>query len=131
MPDCYPVATPIEPGLVIDDLHDLSIDKRQYQSVTGSLQWLASHTRPEIARVPTLLAHFNTVPTQKTLSTQRRVLRYLKGSKQLGIVFRPGSGMLPPPVLYTDADWGGPLTPGRRSCSGYVMLLAGGPVSWR
>ncbi|KOS39226.1 hypothetical protein ACN38_g9947 [Penicillium nordicum] len=131
MPDCYPVATPIEPGLVIDDLHDLSIDKRQYQSVTGSLQWLASHTRPEIARVPTLLAHFNTVPTQKTLSTQRRVLRYLKGSKQLGIVFRPGSGMLPPPVLYTDADRGGPLTPGRRSCSGYVMLLAGGPVSWR
>ncbi|KAJ5459498.1 uncharacterized protein N7458_001050 [Penicillium daleae] len=56
MSDCYPVSTQIEPGLVTDDLYDPSIDKRQYQSVTGSLQWLASYTRPEIARVATLLA---------------------------------------------------------------------------
>jgi Reverse transcriptase (RNA-dependent DNA polymerase) len=131
MSHCNPVSTPIEPGLVIDDPLDPRINTREYQRVTGSLQWLATHTRPDIARIATLLAQFNTRPTPKTVSAQKRVLQYLKGSQELGILFKQGSGALPRPIAYTDSDWGGALTPGRRSCSGYVVLLAGGPISWR
>jgi hypothetical protein len=131
MSDCNPVSTPIEPGLIIDDLPDPAIDLHQYQHVTGSLQWLASHTRPDIARAATLLAQFNTKPTPTTVSAYKRVLAYLKGTRDVGINFKLGADTLPRPVAYTDADWGGPLTPGRRSCSGHVVLLAGGPISWR
>jgi hypothetical protein len=78
-----------------------------------------------------LLAQFNTKPTPTTVSAYKRVLAYLKGTRDVGINFKLGADTLPRPVAYTDADWGGPLTPGRRSCSGHVVLLAGGPISWR
>jgi hypothetical protein len=131
MSNCNPVATPIDPGLIIDDSPDSKINIKEYQRVIGCLQWLACHTRPDIARAATLLAQYNTKPTPTTVSAYKRVLAYLQGTRDVGIHFKPGANALPRPIAYTDADWGGPLTPGRRSCSGHVVLLAGGPISWR
>ena len=34
------------------------------------------------------------------------------------------------PVAYSDADWAGDATD-RKSTSGYILCIAGGPVSWR
>ena len=126
-----PVSTPLEVGLIIDDPSDPEIDIKEYQRVTGSIQWLATHTRPDIARAASLLAQFNSKPTQKTVAAQKRLLRYLNGTRNVGINFPRGSGRLPEPVAYTDADWGGPLTSNRRSVSGYIFKIAGGPISWR
>lgn len=55
------------------------------------------------------------------------MLRYLKGTQQLGIRYDGGSLT---PVAFSDSDFlQCPLT--RRSVSGFVVILGGGPVSWR
>jgi hypothetical protein len=62
------------------------------------------------------------------------VLRYIKGTLDLGITYRRGSGHSTAPIsqfliCYTDADWAGDKDK-MRSTSGTVVLLAGGAVSW-
>jgi len=57
------------------------------------------------------------------------ILRYLKGSPNLGLVFdqhraNPGGA-----VGYVDADYGGDLDQ-RRSLSAYIFTLCGSPISW-
>ena len=58
----------------------------------------------------------------------KRIFRYLKGTKKLGIVYRKTTGVNL--VGYTDSDWAGEVEK-RRSTSAYVMMLGGGVVSWK
>ena len=61
------------------------------------------------------------------LAALKRLLRYVRGTVDLGLVLhRSSSAEL---VVYTDADWAGcPDT--RRSTSGYAVFLGGNLVSW-
>lgn len=57
-----------------------------------------------------------------------RILRYLKGTSERGIVFKNhGHHDI---EVYTDADWAGNLMD-RRSTSGYFALVGGNLVTWR
>jgi hypothetical protein len=131
MQDANPISTPIDTGLTIDDPPNPTIDGHKYRTLTGALQWLASHTRPDIARAASVLATFNSNPTRSAFLAAKRVLQYLKGTKDVGINFPRGDGALPQPTAYTDANWGGSLTPGKRSCTGYVFLIGRSPISWK
>jgi hypothetical protein len=56
-----------------------------------------------------------------------QVLRYLKGSPDYGITYsRSGNSSL---IGYSDSDWASDIET-RRSVTGFVFLLAGGPISW-
>ena len=66
---------------------------------------------------------FYSKPNQSHWTAAKRVLRYLKG---MGILYKGDSGM----QGYSDADWAGD-TDDRKSTSGYMFLIAGGPVSWK
>ena len=130
MSDCKPVKTPTDPShhLVKATEAEETLDQRLYQSLVGSLMYLATCTRPDIAYAVATLARFSSKPNQAHWVAAKRVLRYLKGTSNLGILFRgsePGSC-----VAYADADWAGDVED-RKSTSGYMFLIAGGPVSWR
>ena len=66
-------------------------------------------------------------PRESHLAALKRLLRYVCGTVDLGLVLhRSSSAEL---VVYTDADWAGcPDT--RRSTSGYAVFLGGNLVSW-
>ena len=66
-------------------------------------------------------------PRESYLAALKRLLRYVCGTVDLGLVLhRSSSAEL---VVYTDADWAGcPYT--RRSTSGYAVFLGGNLVSW-
>jgi hypothetical protein len=66
-------------------------------------------------------------PREDHLVVAKRILRYLQGTLDFGLVIPRSAPMQL--VMYTDADWAGyPDT--RRSTSGYAVFLGGSLVSW-
>ena len=103
-------------------------DQRQYQSAIGSLLYLAIATRPDIAFAVSNAAKFSAQPAKQHWTAVKRILRYLRGTVNLGSVFAPHvSGGI---VGYSDADWGGD-TNDRKSTSGYLFQVCGAAISWR
>jgi len=59
------------------------------------------------ARAASLLAQSNSKSTPKIVATQKRLLLYLSGMRDVEINISRNSGRLPKPVVCTDTDWGG------------------------
>jgi hypothetical protein len=86
--------TPYRPGLSIDSIPtiDMTSSNRdklrlQYQSLVGSLNWLAHTTCPDITTVVSLLAQHQSNPFPGHLDAAHYVVKYLSHTKQLGISF--------------------------------------------
>uniref|UniRef100_A0A6V7JVV1 Reverse transcriptase Ty1/copia-type domain-containing protein n=1 Tax=Bracon brevicornis TaxID=1563983 RepID=A0A6V7JVV1_9HYME len=97
-----------------------------YQELICSLMYLATCTRPDIAYVTSYLSQYNTNYNESNWSAAKRVLRYLKGTSEMGINCKKTAKPL---VDYVDADWANCLDD-RRSYTGYVFMLACSPISW-
>jgi hypothetical protein len=102
-------------------------DVKTMQQAIGMLNYLALHTRPDIAFTVNILAQFAASPTHAHWSMVKHLLRYLCGSKNVGIGFTKG----PSDSLcgWADADYGSSLVT-KNSMSGYVITFLGNPVSW-
>lgn len=89
-------------------------------------------TRPDISFSVGKCSRYASNPTPTHDAALKRIVRYLKGSKRLGLKYGPGpdpensNGNL---LGYTDASYGDCLDT-RRSTSAYVFLLWNGPISW-
>lgn len=103
------------------------IDSSSFRQVIGSLQYLQS-TRPDIAFVVNRLAQKMNRPTEEDWIALKRVLRYPKGSIDLGLFLAKSLGL--PLVAYSDADGAGDKTD-RCSMSAYLIYLGPCLVSWK
>jgi hypothetical protein len=100
--------------------------RTSYQSAVGSLIYLMLGTRPDIAYAISVLSRYCNNPDHTYEAGVKRVMRYLKGSKEYTLVYEGNITLL---SGYTDADWGGdPDT--RRSTSGYVFNIGSAAISW-
>jgi len=97
-----------------------------YRELVGALTYLSVTTRPDISFAVSELGQFNNCYNNSHWTAAKRVLRYLKGTKDLGLIYEPG---LKPLIGFVDSDWGS-CTIDRRSHTGYTFLLGGGPISW-
>ncbi|BBG99972.1 hypothetical protein Prudu_009845 [Prunus dulcis] len=75
----------------------------QYRSIVGALQYL-TFTRPDIAFSVNQACQFMHNPMESHVVAVKRILRYLKGTIDFGIWFKPGLLHL---HAYSDADWAG------------------------
>jgi hypothetical protein len=102
------------------------IDPTAYWSLASALQYL-TFTRPDITyAVQQLCLHMHD-PREPHLTAVKRLLRYLWGTVNYGLLLHRRSSSTDL-VVYTDTDWGGcPDT--RRSTSGYAVFLGGNLVS--
>ena len=66
-------------------------------------------------------------PTEEHLQCAQRVLRYVSGTKDRGLLYRAGTTAQL--VGYTDADWAGNAAD-RRSTSGYAFSLDSAAIAW-
>ena len=91
-----------------------------FRSGVGSLQWVASMTRPDIAADTSLLQKSPSELTVADLSEVHRVLRYLKATPSAGITM---NRVLPDDLIlvpYSDASWAN--APNQRSQAGMLVL---------
>ena len=89
MTDCNPVVTPVDKGSHLQNTESAAYEsEKTYQALIGSLTYAAMSTRPDIGYITQYLSQANKNPTQRDWNAAKRVLRYLKGTKDLGIVFR-------------------------------------------
>ena len=94
----------------------------------GSLLYLSTRTRPDIAFAVNSVARFCSNPTKQHWTAVKRIFRYLRGTTWFGLLYSKGeSGAL---IGYSDADWGGDGND-YKSTSGYVFQIGGTAVSWR
>ena len=90
------------------------------------LMYPAVSTRPDIAFSVSYLSQFNDCFAKEHWLAAKRVLRYLRGSQDKGLVFKRNGSYL---EGFADADWGScPID--RRSYTGYVFRMNGAAVSW-
>ena len=128
MDQSNPVSTPLEAGRQFTKTSDSDapFDREIYQQAIGCLTYISTSTRPDISAAVNALSQFMTNPSTDHWSGVKRVLRYLKGTINYGLIFAAGDGRL---HGYCDADWAGdPDT--RRSTSGYVFRIGDATVSW-
>ena len=133
MKDCKPVSTPLNPSIKLTkNLSPQSAEEHKnmsnipYRSLVGSLMYLATSTRPDIMHAVSLLSQFNENPGLDHWKAAKRVLRYLKGTKNMKLVFRRIEEKL---VGFADADWANAMDD-RRSYTGYFFKLANAAISW-
>ena len=152
------VTTPYRKGFPIDAIPKLPESPNQkkltkyMQTLVGSLNWLAISTRPDIATVTNLLAKYMSNPNTHHIEAAKRVIKYLKGTRERGITFTSHNTStlntfvkFPTKSTITsmcDANWG-PQDASKpkqndktvldlfktRSLSGFLLWLQG-PLHW-
>ena len=128
-------STPLPPGCKLShsDSPDTAADKAEmagipYRSAIGSLMYLATCTRPDIAVAVSSLSRYNANPGMAHWEGVQHVLRYLQGTSGEGICYRKGQ----PTTLWGYCDASHLTCPDTaRSRGGYVFLSAGGAISWQ
>ena len=127
--DAKSVSTPADPNVKLckDDEVSKPIDPVLYQSMVGSLLYVAIATRPDISQAVGVVSKFNSCPTEAHLTAVKRVLRYLKGSLDVTLKYKKTED--DQLVGFSDADYAGDPDD-RHSTSGSVFLMSSGPISW-
>jgi len=143
MEDCRIYATPCEPC-------DLSQGKEvefPIKSLSGGLQWIATICRPDIQFAVQRVQRVTKV-TSAVVKAAKRILAYLKGTKNRGLEYSPQieeqfrkqyqnilknsrpTSSLPNTVVFSDSDFAG-CCQTLRSTSGSIMYFRGCPLAWR
>ena len=109
---------------------DLLPDDIPYRSAVGALIYAVTGTRPDLAHSVGVLSRYLATPGKQHWQCVKRVLKYIKGTTDLGLFF---DGSLKDALIlhgFMDADWAND-TADRRSTSAYLFKLCGAPVSWK
>ncbi|MCO5569407.1 hypothetical protein L7F22_023119 [Adiantum nelumboides] len=124
MEACKGVDAQLPANLKIKKIDDsdsiLTVQPFPYANILGGVHYLVTCTRPDICFAANLLSRFMQSPGAAHIQNLKHLLRYLKHTKNLGLIYR-AADPLPSPFLigYSDADWGGNQDT-LQSTSGYV-----------
>jgi hypothetical protein len=130
--NAHPITIPLDPGSLLTDTQSPTLEAEKlemknmpYKQLIGSLLYVAWMTRPDISFTVSMLSRFMGNPGRVHWEAAKKVLRYLKGTKNIKLTY----GMHPSSLVgYTDADWAS--QDHWHSTSGYIFTIAGGAISW-
>jgi hypothetical protein len=107
----------------------------EYASVVGMLMYLSANSRPDITYAVHSVARFSHSPRASHAMAVKKILRYLKKTKDKGLTLEPKAEHTVD--CYVDADFGGlfsvedsesPVSV--KSRTGYVIMYRGSPLLW-
>ena len=133
MLDAKPVSTPLANHFRLsgsqcpkneEEIENMS--KVPYASVVGCLMYAMVCTRPDLAHAVSTISRYMANPGREHWNAVKWIFRYLKSTAEHEILFsrQPGTNSV---VGYVDADYAGEVDD-RRSTTGYVFTLSGGPI---
>jgi hypothetical protein len=100
-----------------------------YRELIGCLMYLTTVSRPDIANVVRILSKFTNDYQAIHVKAAQRVLRYLAGTKELGLKFKINSGDM---ILkgYSDSSYADNIE-NARSTTGFALILNGSAIVWK
>ena len=132
MNDCTALRTPFAAGMLLT--HNIDPVKNndpsfitQYQSLIGSLMYAMLGSRPDLSYSVGKLSQFASNPTSDHMAAAKQVLRYLRGTQDLRLVYGGETDNVLHGFSYS--DWGSDPND-QQSTTGYTFRIAGGAVSW-
>jgi Reverse transcriptase (RNA-dependent DNA polymerase)/gag-polypeptide of LTR copia-type/GAG-pre-integrase domain len=128
MSECKIQDIPMAPGLQLE-LSKPPDTSHEFQELIGSLLFLSRCTRPDIAYAVHYLSRFFTGYGKVHWETAKKILQYLQGSKQLGILFTKSELEYDVVCGFVDADYGSDRE-SRKSTTGCLFTFNGAPIVW-
>ncbi|MBW0589642.1 hypothetical protein O181_129357, partial [Austropuccinia psidii MF-1] len=133
MNQCKTVTTPLIPNTHLTPATEVELEefnnlKVNFRSAIGSLNYLSTATLPDLSFAVSTLSQYLEKPGIKHWSAFLHVLKYLKGSQELGFLYKRSkhNGI----EAYSDADWGN-CRATRRSVTGYLAKFNDCTVLWK
>ncbi|PNX96743.1 hypothetical protein L195_g019956 [Trifolium pratense] len=111
---------------LIKDENGRTIDATSYRQMIGYLIYPLA-TRSDLTFYVCLIARYMERPTEIHLAAAKRVMRYLKGTMDLGVLYRRNGDLKL--LGWSDSDYAGDLDD-RKSTLGYVFMLGSSSISW-
>ncbi|XP_021751230.1 uncharacterized protein LOC110716888 [Chenopodium quinoa] len=125
MDDAKPVVTPLATHPPLSRHGELLSDPTEYRQLIGSLQYL-NLTRLDVAFTVNKLAQYMQRPTNQHMQALHRLLRYLEGTLNMGLIIHKNS----PLTLhaYSDPNWASDKDD-YISTTAYIVYLGKNPIS--
>jgi hypothetical protein len=101
-----------------------------YSSAVGSIMYAMVCTRPDISQAVSVVSRYMANPGKVHWQAVKWILRYLRGTTNVGLVYDRGSDINSSVIGYVDSDYAGDLDK-RRSLTGFVFTLSGCAISWK
>lgn len=122
MMNCNSISAPIDIHAVLkreldEDGNIIKKEDIPYCQLIGSLMYLAVGSRPDISFPVSKLSQFLESPTATHWTAAKRVLRYLQGTKSLGLTYGKKNDEEKQLKAFSDADYGSCLDTRKSSLS--------------
>nr|GEW95901.1 hypothetical protein [Tanacetum cinerariifolium] len=124
---CDSVGTPMATKHLDANLSGTPVDQTKYRSMVEALMYLTA-SRPDITHATCYCDRYQSKPTEKHLTSVKRIFRYLKDTIRMGLWYPKDTSF--ELTAFSDSDHTGCLD-SRKSTSGGIQFLGGEKlVSW-
>jgi len=118
---------PIVPGSKLGkDEEGKGVHKTVYKQIVGSSTY-ATATRPDIVYSVSQVSRFMENPKEIHLHAVKRIMRYLRGTCELGLFYQRNEGK--DLLGYIDSDYANDVED-KKSISSYVFMMSEASISW-
>ncbi|CAL8134718.1 unnamed protein product [Orchesella dallaii] len=129
MENCKPISIPMAAGLQLETAEKCAGNAYEYQNLIGSLLFISRVTRPDISYAVSYLSRFLTSYDEQHWNAAKNILRYLKNTKHMGILYKASNSDGNALVGYSDADYASDKN-SRKSTTGCVFMYNQAPIVW-
>lgn len=134
MANCKPISTPMEPGLRLSKnmspqlpSKDAEMENFPYQQAIGSIMYLMTGTRPDLAFAVGAVSQHMQKPGLQHWKAVKQILRYIQATKDWSLTYSGNDNNAL--IGYSDSDFAGCIDTAR-STTGYVFTFAGAAITW-
>lgn len=100
-----------------------------YQQQIGSLMYLMTATRPDLAFSVSNCARYMSNPSEEHYKALNRIWQYVRTTQNKDLLYHISDEEALSLIGYVDSDWGGDYTT-RKSITDYLFTFGNTPISW-